>query len=58
MSSEVPIYGIDKELAEKNAAKYDAAREAQVIDWIKDVLNIQFNVTFQEGLKDGIILCR
>ena len=65
------LYGLDKELgisiyqcinlifkAEKQAAKYNPEREAQVREWIENVSGEKVIGDFQECLKDGIILCK
>ena len=33
----VPLYGLDKELAAKKAAKYDPVMEAQARDWVNAI---------------------
>ncbi|KAJ1555746.1 hypothetical protein HK096_001777 [Nowakowskiella sp. JEL0078] len=57
--SEIPIYGLDKELAEKQAAKYDPEREKQAREYIEAVTGEKFPLqSFQESLKDGVLLCK
>ncbi|KAJ3067897.1 hypothetical protein HK102_007311, partial [Quaeritorhiza haematococci] len=58
-TNEIPIYGIDKELAAKAAAKYDPQKETQARTWIEEVICEQSpsGASFQEWLKDGIVLC-
>lgn len=52
------LYGLDKELAEKAAAKYDPAREQQAREYIEIVSGMKFpSDSFHESLKDGSILC-
>ncbi|KAI8848537.1 calponin homology domain-containing protein [Chytridium lagenaria] len=58
MADEV-VGGLDRDLAAKQAAKYDPTREAEARSWIEIVLNEPLpSESFQESLKDGIILCR
>ncbi|KAJ3090895.1 hypothetical protein HK102_002345 [Quaeritorhiza haematococci] len=55
----LPLYGLDKELAERAAAKYDPEREAKVRWYIEEVSGEKFaNDGFQESLKDGVLLCK
>ncbi|KAJ3293698.1 Muscle-specific protein 20 [Borealophlyctis nickersoniae] len=55
----VPIYGLDKELAAKAAAKHDPVREAEAREWIESVTGERFpSDSFQESLKDGVLLCK
>ncbi|KND02200.1 uncharacterized protein SPPG_02686 [Spizellomyces punctatus DAOM BR117] len=57
--SEVPIYGLDKELAAKAAAKYDPAREAEARAWVEEVTGEKCQgETLQDGLRDGVLLCK
>ena len=54
----VPLYGLDKELAEKAAAKYDHALEAEVRAWIEAVTGERMGSgSFQQELKSGAVLC-
>ncbi|KAJ3125321.1 hypothetical protein HK098_000385 [Nowakowskiella sp. JEL0407] len=56
---EIPIYGLDKELAEKQAMKYDPEREKAVREYIEAVTGEKFPLPgFQESLKDGVLLCK
>lgn len=50
-------YGLDADLARKQAAKYDTNAEAMVKDWITAVTGDQFGPSFGDSLKDGRILC-
>ena len=50
-------YGLDAELARKQAAKYDVNTEAAVRQWIEAVTGEHFNDTFGNSLKDGRMLC-
>ena len=50
-------YGLDAELARKQAAKYDTKAEAQVREWITAVTGETFNASFGDSLKDGRMLC-
>ena len=51
------LYGLDKELAEKAAAKYDPEMEAEARSWVEAVLGEKLEGTFQEALKSGVVLC-
>ncbi|XXQ36119.1 Calponin-homology (CH) domain-containing protein [Plasmodiophora brassicae] len=51
-------YGLDKEIAEKIASKYDPAMEKEAQDWIEQVTAEKFKAGFQESLKSGVILCK
>lgn len=51
-------YGLDAELSQKLADKYDANSEAQAQAWIEAVTGQSFDgQAFGEALKDGKILC-
>lgn len=65
----VPIYGIDKELAAKQAAKYDKQRELEARVWLEAVLQQpgilavgaqkdDDSQDFLNKLKDGQILAK
>ncbi|KAI8902761.1 calponin homology domain-containing protein [Globomyces pollinis-pini] len=56
----LPLYGMDKELAEKAAAKYDVNREKEAREWLANELGepSPADKSFQEYLKDGVVLCR
>lgn len=52
------LYGMDKELAEKAAAKYDPRLEAECKAWLEALTGSPLaEGTFQEALKDGVALC-
>jgi hypothetical protein len=54
----VPLYGMDKELAEKQAAKFDPAVEKSCREWIETVTGEKMGeCTLQEELKSGVVLC-
>lgn len=56
-----PLYGLDRELAEKQAGKYDPEREQQAQRWIEAVLKEPVfapGVDLHAGLKDGLVLGR
>ncbi|KAJ3225270.1 hypothetical protein HDU78_010696 [Chytriomyces hyalinus] len=56
---ETQLYGLDKELAEKLAAKYDPKREAEARQYIEELADTPFpSDSFHESLKDGVILCK
>lgn len=50
-------FGLDKELAEKAAAKYDHKAEMEAQQWIEKLTGIKFDKEFGEMLKDGVVLC-
>ena len=54
------LYGIDKELAEKAAAKYDPALEAAAREWVQTVAGVAFDpdTTLQQELQSGVVLCQ
>ncbi|KAJ3413552.1 hypothetical protein HDV05_007853 [Chytridiales sp. JEL 0842] len=57
--SETQLYGLDKELAEKAASKFDPQMEADVKWFIETVTGEKFSSDdFQESLKDGVLLCK
>ncbi|KAJ3106367.1 hypothetical protein HK100_003740 [Physocladia obscura] len=52
------LYGLDKELAEKAALKYDPRRETEARQYIEQITGYAFpSDNFQESLKDGFLLC-
>ena len=52
------LYGLDKELAEKAAAKYDANADFACRMWIEAVTGEKLGEsTLQEELKNGLVLC-
>jgi hypothetical protein len=52
-------FGLDAELAKKQAAKYDHAAEADCISWIETVTGESFaGNTFAGKLKSGEVLCK
>eukprot|EP01135_Chromosphaera_perkinsii_P001128 Nk52_evm78s158 gene=Nk52_evmTU78s158 len=62
MANRGPVYGLDAELAEKMAAKYDPEREKQAKDFITEVTGhslegVEGPDALSEALKNGVILC-
>jgi len=53
----LPLYGIDRELAAKAAAKYDPKLEAQAREFIESLTGEKFSGDFLSSLKDGVLLC-
>ena len=52
------LYGLNKELAEKAAAKYDPALEAATRKWIEEVTGEKLGeMSLQQELKNGVVLC-
>merc|ERR1711953_172122 len=64
MASNRPTgFGLSRELAEKNAAKYSVDDEVEIIEWVCAVTNEEKpsatgSAEFQKFLKDGRILCK
>ncbi|RKO95548.1 hypothetical protein CAUPRSCDRAFT_9064, partial [Caulochytrium protostelioides] len=56
--ADIPIYGLDKELAEKAKAKYDPALEQSAQAWLGEVLGKPVSGAFHDALKDGVVLCQ
>ena len=55
----LPMYGLDKELADRQAAKRDGGLEQQCLGWIETVLEEQLSSNdLIEALKDGVALCK
>jgi len=53
------LYGLDKELAEKAAAKYDLNVEAATRAWIEAVTHERLGeMPLQQELKSGVVLCQ
>ena len=53
----IPLYGMDKELADKAAAKFDPKMEREAREWIEAVTGEALEGTLQEALKSGVVLC-
>ena len=51
------LYGLDRELAEKQAAKFDTKLEADARSWMEAVLGTTLEGTTHEALKSGVVLC-
>lgn len=52
------MIGMDAQLAEKRAASYNVELEKEAQTWIEAVTGETFGASFQESLKDGVILCK
>jgi hypothetical protein len=51
-------YGIDKELKDKQAAKYDVGLEREVTQWIETVTGeSRGDASMHDWLKSGVVLC-
>jgi hypothetical protein len=50
-------YGLDAELAAKQAAQYDHAGEAKAQEWMETLIGRPFPASFSQSLKDGVLLC-
>ena len=51
------MYGLDRELAEKAAAKYDPKLEAEARGWVEAVTGEALEGDFHAALKSGVALC-
>ena len=51
------LYGLDKELADKAAAKFDPQLEGEAREWIEKVTGKPLEGTTHEALKSGVVLC-
>jgi len=51
-------YGLDAELKKKMEAKFDSGKAAQAQAWLEQLTNTRAHGTFQEYLKNGIVLCK
>ena len=51
------LYGLDKELAEKAAAKYDPQLEGEARAWIEAMTGEPLEGALDEALKSGVVLC-
>jgi len=59
MANRGPSYGLSREVRQKITAKYDNDLEIKQRQWISQVTGIDIpeEMSFQDMLKDGIILC-
>ncbi|KAI3652524.1 hypothetical protein MP228_001949 [Amoeboaphelidium protococcarum] len=59
-SMKTPLYGLDRELAEKQDSKYDLNQEQDAKEWIENVLGekVFTQGDFLDGLKDGVVLLK
>ncbi|KAI8320707.1 putative muscular protein, partial [Martensiomyces pterosporus] len=53
-----PVYGYDKEIQDKLAAKYDVERERQARKYIEDAIGESLEGEFLDALHDGTALCK
>jgi transgelin len=51
-------YGLDAELARKQAANYDYNAETAAREWVESVVGESFDSSFGPSLKDGKLLCK
>jgi hypothetical protein len=58
MQHKLPVYGIDRELAQRQKEKYDPQREQEAREWIGKVLQepLPANQSFTQCLRDGKVL--
>ena len=56
-SGGLKLYGLDAELAAKDAKKFDAGLMAEAQQWLEILTGEPFPGDFMASLKDGIILC-
>lgn len=54
------LYGLDRDIARRMAAKYDPEKERQARQWIADVTGEELHedVDFATLLHDGVLLCK
>lgn len=60
-SSPTILYGLDRELAEKAAGKFDVELERQAKQWIANILPLEPispETSIQALLRDGTVLCK
>lgn len=59
-NSKTPLYGMDKELAERQAAKFDVTLQHQCQSWLEELTGspLPDPDDFMGSLKDGSILCK
>ena len=57
-SGGLKLYGLDAELAAKDAKKFDAGLMAEAQQWLETLTGEPFPGDFMASLKDGIILCK
>ncbi|KAF0683661.1 Aste57867_24306 [Aphanomyces stellatus] len=50
-------YGLDKQLAEKAASKYDKQSEVEAKEWIEALTQHSIDDEFGPALKSGVVLC-
>jgi hypothetical protein len=53
-----PVYGMDKELRDKQMGKYDKDKERQVLEWIGAVTGTRLSGDLHSALKSGVVLCQ
>ena len=56
----LPVYGIDRELAEKQKSKYDPQQEQEARLWIEQVIGERLPSTqdFISSLRSGVVLVK
>jgi predicted DNA-binding WGR domain protein len=52
------VFGLDKDIQNKIAAKFDPEKQAQAQAWVETLTGEKFPGSFHESLKDGILLCK
>ena len=52
------LYGLDAELAAKDAKKFDADLMGDAQTWLEELIGEPFPTDFMASLKDGVILCK
>eukprot|EP00743_Colponemidia_sp_Colp-15_P002977 GILK01003220.1.p1 GENE.GILK01003220.1~~GILK01003220.1.p1 ORF type:complete len:246 (+),score=48.85 GILK01003220.1:46-738(+) len=59
MADGSPVYGLDKDLAERARNKHDPERESKALQWIYDVTEeTPSGEPLADVLKDGVLLCK
>lgn len=54
-----PIETLEETVKKKLQSKYNVKLEVEIKEWLEQLLGKKFdaNTSFQENLKDGVILC-
>jgi hypothetical protein len=54
-----PIETLEETVKKKLQSKYDVKLEGDIKEWMEQLLHKKFdsNLTFQENIKSGVILC-
>jgi len=58
MAQDLPVFGLDAELAQKRNSQYDPELEAEARRFIEEKTGLTLSGTFHEALKNGQSLCK